>query len=188
MRARLSRRGRWGGERPRPTATVGRPPYAGAGVAWVGGEPRGAPRTREAGGGAAPLPLRSPRAAGRRSLRSQVWRGAGRGRRQGCGSLCVTQHRLTRWGRGSAARGWRRSAWAGRFHSACQQLRPPTQQQARLRVPSHREAPGTRRREGFPQACGARLRAEAGEGTPDGERVGPNLYLPAAPGFSAVMT
>ena len=93
----------------------------------------------------------------------------------------VTQHRLTRWGCGGAREpvgcGWRtwlpraggpprgdaqRGAWARRFHSACQQLSgPPTQPQARLRVPSPKRSPRERgrRRTGFPQAFGASLGA-----------------------------
>lgn len=187
--ARLSRRGRWGGERPRETATVGKPPCAGAGVAWVGGEPRGAPRTREAGGGAAPLPLLGPCA--RRGPPEPALPGVARG---GAGTapglrfpVCdsAPPHPVGAWAR-RAGLAEECVGWEIPF---CVSAAPAAHAAASLTPRSlSPRSPRDTGEEGLPQAFGARLRAEAGEETPGGERVGPNLYLPAAPGFSTVMT
>lgn len=148
-------------------------------------------------GGTRPLPLSSAHAESPQPERPGVARGAERAK-PGLPER-VTQHCLAGCGCRGACAGWRgraafprwgpprgdarRGAWAGRFHPACQQLSSlPTQPQACLQLPPHREAPGEAAGGGraFPRLYERVWGQRAGTGTRGKEEAGssalPSLY------------
>lgn len=98
-RARLGRRGHWGGDRPRETAT------AGDALRWGRGSVGGAGSPGEHRGPGKPAgrpPSPSARAHAHAAGRQAQLPGVARGR--AAPPERVTQHRLTGWGRGDARR------------------------------------------------------------------------------------